>query len=57
MGFFRRKLTPLFPWVREMRMKDPVLFDEIRSLPVQTGMARWREVYPEDFAELQAPEK
>jgi hypothetical protein len=46
----RASFIPLFPFVGEMRAKDPALFAEVGPMIPSKAITRWREVYPEDFA-------
>lgn len=50
----RRKgvIYPFRPVINAMHEKDAKLAREVGPLSPATAIRRWREVYPEDFAEL-----
>jgi hypothetical protein len=42
---------PLAPLLKAMRDKDAALLAEVGPMMPSQAVKRWREVYPEDFAE------
>lgn len=45
------RVVPVFPATADMFGKDPELFEEIGPMSIPEGIVRWREKYPEDFAD------